>query len=131
MTDPMTAERITEIRERAEKATSGPWEVLNPRGEGNDYGLSRCDGIWGPGETAIVITDGGYYPPTVPDAEFIVHARQDIPDLLDALSAAQQEIAALRAERDDLQIGVTLASDRLTKALAQLAALAPRTPGEP
>lgn len=81
------------IRERLEKATDGPWEIGGPS----------------PSVSVLVLVDGGHgFPEPEPpiwepvcichqsqdfktimpsaenDADFIAHARQDIPDLLDA-----------------------------------------------
>jgi hypothetical protein len=85
------------IRKRAEAATAGPWVAVP---EDDD----RCDGIYSEAPVAdddesrfkngdrlaIVITDSGYYPPMMPDAEFIAAARQDIPALLSALEATRE-----------------------------------------
>lgn len=75
----MTPERLEAIRQRVEKATQGPWNF-----EGNKW----QDGyvIYSPikrgfhnngGEVAEV--DDSYEPS---DAEFIAHAREDVPALL-------------------------------------------------
>lgn len=94
----MTPERIAEIRGRAERATAGPWIT-----EFNH----QPDGCWittgAPigGLVASVFNDDGLL-----SAEFIAHARQDVPDLLDALTAAQQENARLRAFARDAYSGL-------------------------
>lgn len=72
--EPMTQERLDAIREREAKATAGPWDV-----EGSAY----C----GPLDTLTVypVEDGGalaYVQPSWEDAEFIAHAREDVPALL-------------------------------------------------
>jgi hypothetical protein len=102
----MTSEdaRIAQIQERAEKATKGPW-VAKPGDFGNE---DRCGGIAVEGAKSfydeIVTTDSGYYGPKWPDAEFIAHAREDIPYLLDHVAAlthareeAQQQLAEVHA----------------------------------
>ena len=66
MTDRLTDEEIAEIRGRAEAATEGPWDVA-----------------WG----TYLITISRE------DAEFCIHARTDIPRLLD-------EVERLRALAD-------------------------------
>jgi len=78
------------ILKRVEAASRGPWRVdempetgecrvIRPHGADNEY-----DALWLP------VVPGGLRPVT---AEFIAHARQDVPALLDAL-------AAVTAERD-------------------------------
>nr|WP_314314711.1 hypothetical protein [Kocuria rhizophila] len=72
--EPMTQEQLDAIREREAKATAGPWDVDGP---------AQC----GPGDTLTVypVEDGGalaYVQPSWDDAEFIAHARTDIPALL-------------------------------------------------
>lgn len=80
----ITDKRLTEIRARTEAATDGPWAVDGP---------AQC----GPGDTLTVYPaeDGGalaYVQPSWDDAEFIAHAREDIPALL-------AEIDRLRGEK--------------------------------
>ena len=81
-------ERIAEIKRRCEWATSAPWSVVTDGTESSveATGLGRF-------VTHLNSNMHRYRD----DAEFIAHARQDVPDLLDALAAAQAEIAALKA----------------------------------
>jgi|GEM_PF-3101132 len=78
--------KLEEIRERAEKATAGPWEFSikdrknsEPRNlievNREEDKLNIIQDVWGR-----------------EDAEFIAHARQDIPYLLEALQQAQEEL---------------------------------------
>lgn len=85
----LSDERLAEIRERADKATKGPWEF-------SDGKSKRCDAFnrnyLRGGDSAIVIdavdisydyTDSENFLVIEPeDQAFIAHARQDIPDLL-------------------------------------------------
>lgn len=90
---PTYTQRLDQIRARVDQATPGPWRVENPRNVSNDYGSSSCDGITAASGRELIITDSGYYPPGVADAEFIAHAREDIPFLLaeiDRLSGARR-----------------------------------------
>ena len=64
--------RLNEIEARANAATEGPWELL---GDG-EY-------VSGPG-ILVAPDDGGV---TSADAEFIAHARTDMPDMAAALRA--------------------------------------------
>ena len=99
-------DRLTEIEERLSRATPGPWEAKR-----TDRG--KCDGIapsthnhppergcyayddpgWTncPASGEIVTTDSGYYGPNMDDAEFIAHAREDIPWLLDLVGRTKGE----------------------------------------
>jgi len=66
------------IRARCEAATPGPWKCERAIGASFIYG-----------ENGIVIDfDGNKDPDTI----FIIHARQDIPALLDALDEAEADI---------------------------------------
>ena len=81
--------RLAEIRARVEAATPGPWEVDDKYSD--KFVVCELDEYVAVSASADadIGLDGG------PDAEFIAHARRDIPDLLDDLDA-------LRAERDKL-----------------------------
>jgi hypothetical protein len=83
--DRLTPEEIAAIRERAEKATPGPWTWL--------YGLRNK--LFTP---VALFHDGKIVGRFVweHDAEFIAHAREDIPRLLDALEATYAEIERLQ-----------------------------------
>lgn len=79
------------IRARAEAATDGPWTAHNMERAGwlIETPESREAGEY----PAAEVREGR-------DAEFIAHARTDVPALLDALDAAEAEIDRLRAECD-------------------------------
>ncbi|UYZ12187.1 hypothetical protein A6764_00045 [Brevibacillus sp. WF146] len=87
----ITPEELTAIRERAEKATPGPWlwsgaKVLNGKYMFVPQGSYLADTLITFGDT---YENGGY------DAEFIAHAREDIPRLLaeiERLRTALEEI---------------------------------------
>ena len=83
----MTDEELEEIRLRCETATPGPWKSFV---EGRDHTS---------GSNFIMVGEGGsrgddieLAGATIADQDFIAHARQDIPRLLD-------EIARLKAMR--------------------------------
>lgn len=116
-----TEEREKQIREREAKATKGPWEVLPQDAQWIREG--RCDGIivaiehthppdqscWdadecpGQEEEYIVQTDGGVYGPDWDTAQFISHARSDIPWLLSQLEELRTDIALRRAGAERLE----------------------------
>src|SRR5690606_21978359 len=79
----MTPEQLAAIRARAEAATPGPWHDDQ---DGMVY--STCQ----PG-CAVVINDIDL---AVEDAEFIAHAREDIPALVAEVERLQVELARVR-----------------------------------
>jgi hypothetical protein len=68
----MTQERLEEIRKRCEAATPGKWEI---------EGAAICS------KTGVICLMTGDN-----DAVFIVHTRQDIPDLLGEVERLRSEI---------------------------------------
>jgi len=75
---------LAAIGARAAAATPGPWRLSD--GGWGEY-VQDADGhaLWTLGRT-----------PRVEDAEFVVHARADVPALLDELARLELEAAALR-----------------------------------
>lgn len=86
MSEPMSDERLAEIRERAQAATKGPWKPYPSMGEhfvgyvGGDYLRGVGDLSFGEGEQAEA------------DKAFTLAAREDVPALL-------AEVERLRAEQ--------------------------------
>ena len=79
---PLTQAELNEIKERAEKATSGPWQVASTTD--GEYILD-CD------EWVVAATFERRE-----DAYFVAHAREDIPRLvaeIERLQAALEELA--------------------------------------
>jgi hypothetical protein len=136
MADPITPERLAEIRNRTHNATPGPWGV------GNRTEIALDVKQDGPGcfsytvKLATVIEDDDrqddvYYlnPQTQPrtvasaegDALFIAHARQDVEDLL-------AEVDRLKAELAEMESAAAVWAARLaelrSKAETRLAGLA-------
>ena len=92
MTDlPLTEEELRAIRMRAEAATRGPWRSLV---EGRDH-TSGSSFIM-TGEGAARSNDIELTGATVQDQDFIAHARQDVPRLV-------EEILRLRRMLSELQ----------------------------
>lgn len=77
----MTDEEIRAIRERADKATKGPWIP--------DYDSCVCVSN---SDKAVIIIDSGV---TNIHREFIAHARTDVPNLADECLARGRRIAEL------------------------------------
>ena len=81
-----------EARARADAATKGPWRFEKVDCDG-DNGPSICRAVtWG---RFRVCED-----PTDEDGEHIAHARDDVPALADALTAALDALAAAEARAD-------------------------------
>jgi len=79
---PPSEQRLNEIEERCRKATSGGWIVAR---ESDVWGTIGGPVCYMDEDNAIVVGQPGDWGPTndpVDDAEFIAHARQDVPDLL-------------------------------------------------
>lgn len=100
-------DKLKEMRERADKATGGPWsgDVNGPRPQDYGGGLVMHQQSVHVGEQrnqgnalAIVYLGGdgalsGKPEAVQANADFIAHARQDIPDLLDEVVALRQQLA--------------------------------------
>lgn len=91
----ITNEELQVIRERAGRATPGPWEIFR------EFNIQSAN------SHRLVAGSGGYssnheqekvYRENVANAQFIAHARQDIPDLLTKVEWLQGEIEYLSSE---------------------------------
>lgn len=87
---------IAAIKARADKATAGPWE-LSPHSIGKGGWISGEHGSY----TDIVINAGTDRALT--NADFIAHARTDIPALIAALEASEAARVKAEQERDALK----------------------------
>jgi hypothetical protein len=101
--------RLQQIRERAEKATAGPWhthgtphpEAVRLRKEAAGVSSDEC---------LIYLSRRDYVclPETFErqqaDAEFIANARQDVPYLLTALAASEARCRALEGVEQSLEL---------------------------
>lgn len=93
----MTQEQLNEIKARAEAATPGPWEVEKDSDVKDiDFGpiLDWPWRIWGPDQAPLIDFSGGCDVRSE-DAEFIAHARTDIPRLLEEITSLQAKNAKL------------------------------------
>lgn len=101
-------ERIAAIRRRAETATAGAWgwhyydgytalSAFEPPGGGE--GINPVLSVAERDMDDLV----DYVQVTRSDAEFIAHAREDIPWLLDALTKAEERTARVQALLDDMR----------------------------
>lgn len=99
MTQPITPERLAEIREREQAATAGPWGTCYD-GKGtyaiqSGCRLSLATGFTSDGDIATLHGEHGDGQ-TYANADFMARAREDVRDLL-------AELDRVRAERDDLK----------------------------
>lgn len=93
----LNEKRLKEIKEMCDKATPGNWKY-----ELNDCSKLHCDYIYSDANVTdrIVIkavpdyiNDDGYLRIDLNDLEFIINARNDIPNLLEELERLQSEIS--------------------------------------
>ena len=97
----MTTPDITAIRERAERASTGPWRINTLQNVGQDWLVGTVaikTGFDGEHADWIVTTDKVHASQmwagdAKSDAEFIAHSRTDIPDLCDRVEKLEAERA--------------------------------------
>jgi FtsZ-binding cell division protein ZapB len=96
---------IDAIRRREQAATPGPWKAVD---FGDDTDPRTAYGVWGKDDDDLCIFED--VDTLLADAEFIAHARQDIPALLaeiDRLRGAQatysRAVADAQQERDEFR----------------------------
>lgn len=77
----MTGVDVAAIRARADAATEGPWVLFRPD--------SAYTEVWVPRDNATLNLRNGQIEKR--DAEFIAHARTDVPALLDRLAEAERQ----------------------------------------
>lgn len=112
----MTNDELKAIKSRADAATAGPWEAEVRQDRSDDeprvYGINTayddpdCDPKY-PRRIRLVETDSGYYPPKREDAEFMAHARTDVP----ALVAEVERWQLSEDDRDDLSSALGIYAD--------------------
>jgi hypothetical protein len=88
--------KFEEIRQRADKATPGPWYA------GHDYREGGANQIlYHSGLTVCFMSHDSSGLVDEFDTEFIAHARQDIPTLLDEIARLEEQVDDLEHERKD------------------------------
>ena len=92
----MDNKRIAEIRERCDAATEGPWRAV-------DCGVGEEIVIDANGEHIVNAPDRDALDSCMPNITFIAHARQDLPDALDALAAEREKVNEYRDSACSLQ----------------------------
>ncbi len=95
MTTPEIQARLAQIRERCDKASPGPWEA--EQGKPTDH-YSWVRHVKTDGELSIQIQHiaGTAGRLVIADAEFVAHAREDIPWLLERIGLLELVIVADR-----------------------------------
>ena len=122
----MTQPDFAAIRARAEAATKGPWRWSEPPGVLMGPGPTERLEKLGVGSTVMQMTSNVYGQPDKADAEFIAHAREDIPALLaaiDDLTAKQAEL--VNYHNGKLQVALDRIDELTAKRDAVLALHAP------
>ena len=84
----LTNEELTQIKERAEKATRGKWSFV-PIDDSLEYFIVGEDGNEAVASEVFMIND----------AAFIAHAREDIPKLLAEVESLRKEIEKEKRRR--------------------------------
>ncbi len=93
----MTDEELMVIELRCSKATKGPWKSLiedRDHESGNSFimtGIKDGEDIWGNERGEDIYIQGG----TIDDQEFIAHARQDIPRLLEEIRKLKKIVESI------------------------------------
>lgn len=111
----MTEDELTAIEQRANAATPGPWTTTNVYDgmAGVDDANGRLIVFFGPDSKT-----GEFYHDW-PEAEFIAHARTDIPALIAEVRRLREIEAFLRIDRDEAQRGYKKASARAGNATSR------------
>ena len=111
----MTPEEFAAIEARANAASAGPWvDDVSQGGVPQVFEGS----VWGPFVARIIDSQH--------DAEFIAHAREDIPTLLAAVRERDNTIARVRAVLDEMTEHASPFSSGRSYAVKLRAALDPQ-----
>ncbi len=100
---PLTPEAEQQIRERAEKATPGPWYAA----DGWRGGTFAKFLVQEPGE----LNGDGRYVGLPEDTEFIANARTDIPALLSTIDSLRAELAREREKVQEIRKEILFVSE--------------------
>ena len=107
----MSEKRLAEIRARVEAATPGPWEVDDKYSDG--FVVCELDEY----VAVSTSTDADIGLDGRADAEFIAHARQDIPDLLDMMDVLIQQLATVENLAADILVAAIDGNEQALKPL--------------
>jgi hypothetical protein len=90
----MDQTRLDAIRARCEAATPGPWNAIDKGNTVPSYAIRH----FAVGEKCVNVASG--ISPKTGDADFIAHARTDVPDLLDEIERLTAALKLLESDRD-------------------------------
>ena len=107
MTDPLTDAYLDAIEQRANAATKGPWEMYRPHHASGFHSV-----IGGAGGTDNLADDV-----LEADAEFVAHARSDVPALVAEVRRLRAMEQRVRRARSATSTASTTRSDRIYEAL--------------
>jgi hypothetical protein len=88
----LTRQDLRSIRERADKATAGPWCVA---GSPRDFVIAKHGGSERCSDNPVVWADEDCLSGERVDAEFIAHARADVPRLVDEVDRLRQVLQGI------------------------------------
>jgi hypothetical protein len=91
-----TKKRVEEIETRASAATEGPWSDVRVGREGDGNSRSHEEQICNQAGVGVLIVTHDGSDEGRANGNFIAHARQDVPFLLDLVKKQAEEIAAWR-----------------------------------
>jgi hypothetical protein len=91
----LTPEQVRAIRERAEKATPGPWTADKPPRDNDGWSLAVIIAAVARGQGIYAIPPGGSYPAA--DQNFIAAARTDVPALCATVEALRGLLGEARS----------------------------------
>ena len=91
--------RIEEIRQRAEKATEGPWEIAT-----SGFHIGREIRPKGMPQISIALCRGILLGQGPANAEFIARAREDVPHLLERVAELEKENKRLQEGIQEIRI---------------------------
>jgi hypothetical protein len=115
----MNQKQFDEIKSRTEKATPGPWKWNTDRYHGGYIGITGKNNaeVLFPNHCNEDDEGAAWFEdlPNESDADFISHAREDIPALIAEIERFREEIAALKSERDALQKALEMACEDQTE----------------
>lgn len=103
--EPMTPERLADIRARAENATPGPWGWPHTNALAGNF----ADGFDSEWTLIAAIHDAGPVSPA--DAAFVAASRTDIPDLLARVGELERDLWRQIAARNHLARTASVAGD--------------------
>jgi hypothetical protein len=100
----LTGQDLRSIRERADRATPGPWCVA---GSPRDFVIAKHGGAERCSDNPVVWADDDCLSGNPVDAEFIAHARADVPRLADEVDRLRQVVRRVLV----WQLGPSFADD--------------------